>query len=191
MVFLASLPLLGRAEKKLKGAIVAQNGGDSWATAALAFMAVDVAVPDPTDAAWPKWAGYAVVGTAAVVYLANNNSNNNFFYVTYTKTNAAGQVYVGRSSGYGDPYSVVRARDSNHHMTGYGPAVLSSSARALVSGGYGSRIADPSYWYIRGSEQVQVEYYRSLGISGNSYNGIGPTNKNLWKYLDSFTKYKF
>jgi RHS repeat-associated protein len=168
-----------------------QNGGGNWATAALAFMAVDMTVPDPTDAAWPKWAGYAVLGTAAAVYLANNNSNNNFFYVTYTKTNATGQVYVGRSSGYGDPYSVVRARDSNHHMTGYGPAVLSSSARAMVPGGFSTRAVDPSYWYIRGSEQVQIEYYRSRGISGNGYNGIGPNNPNIWKYLDSFTKYKF
>ena len=168
--------------------------GDKLAMGTLAWISTDFVTPDPTDAAWLKWAGYAVAGTAAAVYLANNNSNNNFFYVTYTKINpTTGQVYVGRSSGYGDPYSVVRERDSNHHMNslGYGPAVLSSSARALVSGGYGSRVADPSYWYIRGSEQVQIEYYRSQGISGNRYNGIGPTNRNLRKYWDSFTKYKF
>lgn len=166
--------------------------GSNWATATLAFIAADLAIPEPTDAAWPKWAGYAVAGTVAAVYLANNNSNNNFFYVTYIKINpTTGQVYVGRSSGYGDPYSVVRARDSNHHMKGYGPAVLSSSARALVPGGYSTRALDPSYWYIRGSEQVQIQYYRHLGISGNSINGIGPNNPNIKKYLDEFTKFKF
>lgn len=39
--------------------------GSGWAGAALGFIATDAAVPDPTDAAWPKWAGYGVVGAVA------------------------------------------------------------------------------------------------------------------------------
>jgi len=89
-----------------------------------------------------------VAGTAAAVYIAYNNSHNNFYYVTYTKTDGKGNVYFGRTSGR-DPYSAVSNRDRNHHMTGYGPAVLSTAARATLPGGYSSRLADPSYWYTR------------------------------------------
>lgn len=40
--------------------------------------------------------------------------------------NTAGQVYVGRTSGYGDPYSIMRNRASGHHMRafGYGNPIL-------------------------------------------------------------------
>lgn len=108
-----------------------------------------------------------------------------FNYVTYTKTSPDGKVYVGRSSGYGDPASIVARRDAGHHMTGYGTATLSTFAPATLPGGYATRALDPSYWSIRGSEQLQIQTYRNLGISGNSINGIGPSNPNLQKYLDA------
>jgi hypothetical protein len=114
-----------------------------------------------------------------------------FNYVTYTKTNATtGEVYVGRTSGYGTPQQIVNARDVNHHMNslGYGPAVPSTSAPATLPGGYATRALDPSYWAIRGSEQLQIEAYRKLGISGNSYNGISPSNPNLGKYIKEALK---
>ncbi len=110
-----------------------------------------------------------------------------FNYVTYTKTSPSpdSKVYVGRSSGYGDPASIVARRDAGHHMTGYGTATLSTFAPATLPGGYTTRALDPSYWSIRGSEQLQIQTYRNLGISGNSINGIGPNNPNLQKYLDA------
>ena len=111
---------------------------------------------------------------------------NQFYYVTYTKIHpTTGQVYVGRASGYGTPTSVVTARDVNHHMTaaGYGTAVLSTSLPATIPGGYLSRHGDPSYHAIRGSEQLQIEAWRKLGLSGNKINGISPFNENLQKYL--------
>ncbi|WP_155960770.1 RHS repeat domain-containing protein [Flavobacterium daejeonense] len=43
--------------------------GTNWATATLAFIGTDIAIPEPTDAAWPKWAGYAIAGGAAATYL--------------------------------------------------------------------------------------------------------------------------
>lgn len=33
--------------------------------ATLGFIAADIAIPEPTDAAWPKWVGYGIAGTAA------------------------------------------------------------------------------------------------------------------------------
>ncbi|CAD0007108.1 hypothetical protein FLACHUCJ7_03179 [Flavobacterium chungangense] len=35
----------------------------------LGFITTDVMIPEPSDAAWPKWAGYAVAGGAAAAYL--------------------------------------------------------------------------------------------------------------------------
>ncbi len=67
---------------------------------------------------------------------------------------------------------------------GYGQAVVSTYLPATVPGGYISRIGDPSYWAIRGSEQIQIETWRRLGISGNAINGISPTNENILKYLE-------
>ena len=117
-----------------------------------------------------------------------SNTPNPFVYVTYTKVNATtGEVYVGRSSGYGTPQQVVSARDINHHKTaqGFGKAYVSTFANATMPGGYASRALDPSYWAIRGSEQIQIEIYQKAGISGNGINGIGPNNPNKQMYLDA------
>lgn len=90
---------------------------------------------------------------------------------------------MGRSSGYGTPEDIVRRRDANHHINGYGAAELSSSLPATIVGGYGARIDDPAYWAIRGSEQIQIENWDKKGMSGNSINGISPTNQFINKYL--------
>ncbi len=67
-------------------------------------------------------------------------------YQTYTKTNPeTGEVYSGRTSGYGNPAENVRRRDANHHMNrkGFGPAVLDKSST--------------NYNSIRGREQLLIE----------------------------------
>ena len=38
-------------------------------------------------------------------------------HMTYTMTNDDGEVYSGRTSGYGTPDEVLQKRQSNHHMT--------------------------------------------------------------------------
>lgn len=98
-------------------------------------------------------------------------------YQTYTKTNPlTGDVYTGRTSGYGTPAANVARRDANHHMNskGYGPAVLDKS-----SANYGA---------IRGREQNMIDYYggarSSGGTSGNSINGISPLNPRRTQYLN-------
>ncbi|MDL2141712.1 FG-GAP-like repeat-containing protein [Flavobacterium tructae] len=142
-------------------------------------------------------------GTAATVFVWDNRevikddareivdaihrslNPNDFHYVTYTKTSLDGKlVYVGRSSGYGTPESIVKRRDADHHIKGYGKAELSSSLPATIIGGYTTRGLDPSYWAIRGSEQIQIENWRKKGMSGNSINGIGPGNGNIIKYIE-------
>ncbi len=67
-------------------------------------------------------------------------------YQTYTKTNPqTGEVYSGRTSGYGTPTENVRARDRGHHMNdnGFGPAVLDKSST--------------NYNAIRGREQLLIK----------------------------------
>ncbi len=36
----------------------------------LDFTATDAAIPDPTDAAWPKWAAYGIADLIAVGYIS-------------------------------------------------------------------------------------------------------------------------
>ncbi|MGO4770913.1 SpvB/TcaC N-terminal domain-containing protein [Flavobacterium sp. W22_SRS_FK3] len=43
------------------------NGKQSWAYAILGFIEADILVPEPTDAAWPKWVGYGVASAVAGV----------------------------------------------------------------------------------------------------------------------------
>jgi RHS repeat-associated protein len=98
-------------------------------------------------------------------------------YQTYTKTNPlTGDVYTGRTSGYGTPAANVARRDASHHMNskGYGPAVLDKSSA--------------NYSAIRGREQNMIDYYggakSSGGTSGNSVNGISPLNPRRTQYLN-------
>jgi hypothetical protein len=166
----------------------------------LAAVATDVAIPDPTDIVPQKWAAEAVgvavggvllYGSVAIDYIKRNFDPGTFYYITYTKTSKDGKVYVGRTSGFGDPASIVRKRDYGHHMSklGYGPAVISTVAQSVTPLGYATRLNDPAYWAIRGSEQLQIESFRKMGISGNLRNGISSLNDNLTKFLDWGSKF--
>ena len=56
----------------LAGEDILVNG----AKATLAWIATDTAVPEPTDAALPKWIAYGIAGTVAtgVIYMSSSNS---------------------------------------------------------------------------------------------------------------------
>ncbi|AXP80303.1 RHS Repeat protein [Mariniflexile rhizosphaerae] len=53
-------------------------GADAVALAATAFMTADGVVLDGTDAAWPKWATYAMVGAGATYLLNQSKATLNF-----------------------------------------------------------------------------------------------------------------
>jgi hypothetical protein len=114
--------------------------------------------------------------------------------VTYTKVNyLTGQVYVGRASGYGNSgQDVVNLRDRNHHVNkrepGWGAAQVSSQLLAVNQVGYKRRDTDISYFAIRGSEQLQIEYWRSQGRSANRINGIRPGSDSDQKYRNAAKK---
>ena len=99
-------------------------------------------------------------------------------YQTYTKVNTTtGQVYSGRTSGYGSAIDNVAHRDTYHHMNaqGYEPAVLDKSSS--------------SYEAIRGREQMLIDYYGGAqsigGSSGNAINGIGANNTKGSIYMNA------
>lgn len=102
-------------------------------------------------------------------------------YQTYTKTNIkTGEVYSGRTSGYGSPSQNVAARDINHHMNskGFGPAVLDRSSTNAAA--------------IRGREQILIDSFggaKSMGgTSGNTINGIAMNNLKRLFYLTESIK---
>jgi RHS repeat-associated protein len=132
-------------------------------------------------------------GINTITELANPNSGA-FKYVTYTKTNAEGLVYVGRSSGYGTPEQIVMNRDRMHHMgksmigplnlKDFGTAKLSSWVASTKIEGYSNRSTDPAYWAIRGVEQLQINYHTIQGNSANTRAGIYQFNENIQKYME-------
>jgi len=125
--------------------------------------------------------------SSAINTVENYINNNSFKYITYTKTNAEGLVYVGRSSGWGTPQQIASTRDNGHHMKGFGPAQVSMYLNATIPGGYWTRHGDTSYFAIRASEQMQIETYRRAGISANSRNGVLPNNDNYSTYLKALS----
>lgn len=98
-------------------------------------------------------------------------------YQTYTKTNPmTGEVYTGRTSGYGSPLENIANRDRNHHRNdeGFGPAVLDKTS------------CNPDA--IRGREQQMIEKHRNQGNAADQINGVSPTNENRNRYLDAARK---
>ena len=98
-------------------------------------------------------------------------------YITYTLGNATGQTYVGRTSGFGDPQSIMMNRFSGHHMRslGFGNPQLDRVAQGYPVG----------YYAIRGREQDVVNGYGGIGspLLGNSINPIWQYNPNRPLYM--------
>jgi hypothetical protein len=97
-------------------------------------------------------------------------------YQTYFKVHPLpGQVYSGRTSGFGTPEENVADRDQSHHMNalGYGPAILDQTS------------SDPNA--IRGQEQLNIQANGGAqsqgGTSGNAINGVSQNNPNAPTYL--------
>jgi hypothetical protein len=136
------------------------NGGSVYGTAvpiALTAAAVDGPLPIGDIIG-------GVILAGATAYDATQRT-----FVTYTMRNAAGQTYVGRTSGYGDPYSIMMNRASGHHMKafGYGSPVLDRAVQ-----GY------QGYPAIRGREQQLIDFYGGIGSPGvgNSIRGVSSYN---------------
>lgn len=112
-------------------------------------------------------ADVVAVGVVAVAVVYDLNTR---VYVTYTlKNSATGQIYVGRSSGFGDAEAIVKNRFYGHDMRkeGFSDPVVDRIA-----------IGPQGYAAIRGREQHVIEAYGGIGSPklGNKINGISPFN---------------
>lgn len=99
--------------------------------------------------------------------LEPNDKGMRLTYVTYTKQRLLavnkphlpiGKVYIGRSSGFGNPKNIVKIRNYSHHKnnqlyTNYG--CLDEWAYAFNK--FDQRKEDVSYMFIRGREQNVIE----------------------------------
>lgn len=97
-------------------------------------------------------------------------------FVTYTLTNASGQVYVGRTSGFGTPESIMMRRYLSHHMALQG---FSNPRRDAWSRGPGA------YFAIRGREQQLIDHFGGVGSPGvaNAIRGVSkrnPAGRAFW-----------
>jgi RHS repeat-associated protein len=95
-------------------------------------------------------------------------------YQTYTRTHPiTGEVYAGKTSGYGTPLENILVRQRGHpeRLQDFLPSVLDQSATSMEA--------------IRGREQMLIDYFRSQGLSANLINGISPRNPHLRDFLDA------
>jgi RHS repeat-associated protein len=148
-----------------------QGEGGSYTSKALGASAVLVADDITGIGAIDDVAIPVIIAGAAVRDLTQIK------YITYTLKNANGKTYVGRSSGYGDPYSIMMNRFYSHHMRalGFGNPQLDRVAQGYPLG----------YYAIRGREQDAVNAYGGIGSSqlGNGINPIWQYNPNRPLYM--------
>ncbi len=108
-----------------------------------------------------------------------------------------GEIYVGRTSGYGTPEEVLSNRDKKHeklYERGFGPAVIDK----VATGEIGEKA-------IRGREQQMIDFYggalsdsarRPDAISANRIRGVDKNNPRGREYHEAANalfgeKYKY
>src|SRR4051794_32820577 len=89
------------------------------------------------------------------------------------RTGPGGQVYSGRTSGWGDPQNIVNRRVAGHpaRLSGFGPGRVDRYATGVAG-----------YEAIRGREQQLIDYHggarRDGGTSANEIRGLSKNNDN-------------
>jgi hypothetical protein len=120
------------------------------------------------------------VTAAGVVASGGAYDINERTFITYTLTNpGTGQVYIGRASGIGDPYSVMMQRYGAHHMKACG--FVNPTLDKAIQGWSG-------YPAIRGREQQLIDYYGGIGDPkvANAIRGVAEENvAGTWFWNES------
>ena len=120
-----------------------------------AAATIAVAEPPPAGealllAAAAAAATVVVADALADAASAAQDKLNDYKFVTYTRTNAAtGQVYSGRTSGFGSATQLASSRAATHppRLAGFGPPVVDRVAPGTAQG----------YAAIRGREQHLID----------------------------------
>ena len=126
----------------------------------------------------------AAAGTSAGVLLlplalsGDTTNQKPYLYVTYTRTNADnGQIYSGRTSGYGDPNSIVLKRAAGQPL--------------LNAEGFQKPVVDTvstDFGAIRGREQQLIDFHGGAqsvnGTTRNKINGVADFNPFRGYYIN-------
>ena len=106
--------------------------------------------------------GVGVAIAAATLAVAVEEAVRQRVFVSYTRTNpTTGEVYSGRTSGYGnDAQAIVNSRAGGHpdRLTGFGPPVVDKAATGLKG-----------YSAIRGREQQLIDSHGRAKSDGGTY----------------------
>lgn len=152
--------------KKKKAQIIEPTDSDNEDDGSLTAVAVPIALT-AASIDGPIPIGDAI-GLIVLAGAATYDSTQRV-YVTYTLTNSSGKVYVGRTSGFGNPYSIMMARYSSHHMKalGFGNPTMDVAVQGLQG-----------YPAIRGREQQLIDVYGGVGSShvANPIRGVSKIN---------------
>lgn len=118
--------------------------------------------------------GYGAAIGASVIATAITYDLTQIKYVTYTLDGPMHMKYVGRTSGYGDPYSIMMQRYYGHHMRALG--FTNPTLDESIQGRLG-------YAAIRGREQQLYDFYVYSGyIMGNSIRPVSINNPLAYSY---------
>jgi hypothetical protein len=100
------------------------------------------------------------------------------WYDAYTLQGPNGEIYAGRTSGYGSAEQLVNERYSSHHMRLFG--YNNPKVDVFAQG-------DTGYYAIRGREQLIINENGGTGSPrvGNSINGISILNPFRDTYISA------
>lgn len=139
------------------------DGMTGTATAAVLPIAGTVALSDGPE---PLTKGLAALSVAVAL---GYDATQRTFLTYYTIHPGTGEVYVGRTSGYGDPESILTRRWYNHQILraqGFPYPTMDAVTRGI-----------PGYFPIRGREQQLYDRFKlSGGIMKNAIRPVSPWN---------------
>jgi RHS repeat-associated protein len=154
--------------------------GQEWLNGGNSYYSGVGAVTLASEVAGTTALSAAIVTTLPLAITGDTRQEpSDYSYVVYLKTNkTTGQLYIGRTSGFGTPEQVLKRRDASHEYNtlGFGPAVVHS---ALMN--VGSAIGYPA---MRGREQQVIDFFGGVGspMIANRIRGISMSRPIMGRF---------
>lgn len=176
--------IIGSPDDPPEEATVETSGSDQDVMAGALVIAGALAADDATGLGIVDDFAIPFVLGGAAVYTAIEKMVDERIFLTYTMTNAEGQIYVGRTSGNGKELlvKIMLRRYAGHGVRksqGYGNMKIDKAA-----------VGKDGYAAIRGREQQLIDAYGGVGSPkvGNTIRGVSKANRNGRYYHDMSNK---